>query len=215
MQDDDVSSWLWDVQQRRRTVLPKRLTGPGPSEAERLQLLQAACQAPDHERLRPWRLLEISAGQRAALGQVFVDALCERDPGADAAQCAQAREKAERAPLLWLLTVSDAVQGVGADAKSAPTDPSTPHTDKAEVPWSERLISAGCAVQNILLMATALGYGSSLTSGKALQSQALRQWLQLAPEQQAICFISIGTVASLPAKKGTPRPDPADICTVV
>jgi nitroreductase len=39
----------------------------------------------------------------------------------------------------------------------------------------ERLISAGCALQYMLLLATAMGYGSALTSGKALKSNALRE----------------------------------------
>ena len=38
-----------------------------------------------------------------------------------------------------------------------------------------RLISAGAAAQNVLLMATALGYGSALTAGQSVRSAALPQ----------------------------------------
>ena len=45
-------------------------------------------------------------------------------------------------------------------------------------------------------MATALGYGSSLTSGKALKASSLRALFELAASEQALCFISIGSVHS-------------------
>ena len=78
----------------------------------------------------------------------------------------------------------------------------------AAIAWDERVLSAGCAVQNILLTATAQGFGSALTSGKALQSAPLRTLLGLAPGQQALCCISIGTVQS--RKAARLRPAAAD-----
>ena len=69
---------------------------------------------------------------------------------------------------------------------------------------AERLVSAGCAVQNMLLVATAQGYGSALTSGKALRSPGLRALFQLADAEQALCFISIGTVQSRKSVRARP-----------
>lgn len=57
------------------------------------------------------------------------------------------------------------------------------------------MLSAGCAVQNMLLLATAMGLGSALTSGKALKSPLLRQALRLQETEHAICLISLGTVS--------------------
>ena len=63
-------------------------------------------------------------------------------------------------------------------------------------------------MQNVLLMATALGFGSALTSGKALQSAALRALLGLGPQEHALCCVSLGTVL---ARKGARvRPQPPD-----
>ena len=42
-----------------------------------------------------------------------------------------------------------------------------------EVPDAERLVSAGCAIQNMLLMATALGFGSALTTANSDRSLLL------------------------------------------
>ncbi|RYF35842.1 MAG: hypothetical protein EOO25_21895, partial [Comamonadaceae bacterium] len=69
---------------------------------------------------------------------------------------------------------------------------------------AERLVSAGCAIQNMLLMATALGFGTSLTSGKALRSPGLQALFRLQPEEEALCFVSIGTIAG--AKRARVRP---------
>ena len=73
-----------------------------------------------------------------------------------------------------------------------------------EVDLAERVVSAGCAVQNMLLMATAQGYGSALTSGKALKATGLRTLFQLAASEQALCFISMGTVVSRKAARVRP-----------
>ena len=72
----------------------------------------------------------------------------------------------------------------------------------------ERIVSAGCAVQNMLLMATALGFGSALTSGKALKSDGLRALFGLGQGDHALCFVSMGSVQS--RKSARLRPTPSD-----
>lgn len=168
------AEWAETLIHARRTVLPKRLAAPGPDSAQLQRILAAASAAPDHGELVPWRFVVVPQAARAVLATAFADALLERDAGASEDQLAQAREKAFRAPLLML-----AVVDVG-DASS-------------EIPGAERLVSAGCALQNMLLMATALGFGSALTSGKALGSRPLRTLFGLREGEQALCFVNIGT----------------------
>lgn len=174
---DDTASMAAVLIQSRQTILPKRLGGPGPHVAELAAILQAAAHAPDHGQLQPWRFVLVPDTARTLLADVFAQALLERDPDATPEQTEQAREKAYRSPVL-LLAVVDAACG------------------DAEVDLSERLVSAGCAIQNMLLMATAQGYGSALTSGKALKAASLRALFRLGPDEQAVCFVSIGTVVS-------------------
>lgn len=171
--------------QSRQTILPKRLGAPGPGAAELATILNAAAHAPDHGQLLPWRFVLVPEPARAPLAEVFAQALLERDPCATPEQCGQAREKAYRAPVLMLVVV-DGERG----------DP--------DIDLAERLVSAGCAVQNMLLMATAQGYGSALTSGKALKAASLRALFGLAASEQALCFISIGTVLSRKAVRARP-----------
>lgn len=172
--DAACADWAETLIHARRTVLPKRLAAPAPDAAQLQRILAAASAAPDHGELVPWRFVVVPQSARSALADVFAEALRERDDAASEEQLAQAREKAYRAPLLML-----AVADLG-DAQS-------------EVPGSERLVSAGCAIQNMLLMATALGYGSALTSGKALASRPLRDLFGLNAREQALCFVNIGT----------------------
>jgi nitroreductase len=176
----------------RQTVLPKRLVAPGPTPEQAHALLEAAATAPDHRQLQPWRFIHIPVAHRTALAEIFAAALRERDPQATPEQQAQAQEKAFRAPYL-LLVVLDDTKG----------DPEW----ATQVTLAERIVSAGCAIQNILLMATAFGLGSALTSGKALQSQVLRQAFDLTPNEQALCFISIGTVEKPKNARIRPAPE--------
>jgi len=161
----------------RQTILPKRLFAPGPNEHELEQLFVAASSAPDHDLISPWRFLIIPVHKRLDLGDLFAIALRERDPSAANEQLEQAREKAMRAPLLMLVVV-DETKG------------------DFQIDLNERTLSAGCAVQNILLLAHTMGYGAGLTSGKALKSESFRLGLGLHSGEHAICFLSIGTVGS-------------------
>jgi len=182
----DTCQWVNALLQLRRTTLPKRLRGPGPNAAQKARILEAAAAAPDHDQILPWRFIEVPDQFRSALGDAFADALLERDPQADQEACTQARDKAKRSP--WLLL---AVVRTGGEPKA--------------IPAAERILSAGAAIQNMLIMATALDLGSALTSGKGLQSLALRTLFTLKEEEQALCFINIGHIGA--SRKPRDRPE--------
>jgi nitroreductase len=171
----------------RQTILPKRLVDPGPDESQLDEIFRAAASAPDHNERLPWRFVLIPASERGRLADAFAASLRERDADATAEQVEQAREKAFRSPTLMLAIV----------------DTGPPEDD---IPAPERYVSAGSAIQNMLLMATALGFGSALTSGKAMESAALRELFTLQPTERAVCFVSIGTAAR--SKPVRLRPEP-------
>lgn len=172
----------------RQHVGPRRLVKPGPDPAELRQMFEAAAAAPDHAQLRPWRFLVLGMAARQTLAQVFAQALHDRDPQALPEQLEDARGKAFRAPVL-ILAVAD-----------------LRHPDPG-VSAHERLVSLGCAIQNFLLAAQARGYGSGLTSGRALQSDALRQAFGLQLNEHAVCFISLGTTAQHRRARSRPGVD--------
>ena len=172
----------------RQNFTPRRLIEPGPEPSQLDALMLAAAAAPDHGELTPWRFILIPEPQRQALGDVFRAALLERDSAATPQQQLDASEKARRAPCLLLAVVD-----------LAPRD--------KPVPDVERMVSLGCAVQNMLLMARAMGYGSGLSSGKALESVALRRAFGLSEHERAACFVSFGTVSKArPVRSNRPTP---------
>ena len=181
------AQWAWALIQHRQTILPKKLTEPGPDEGQLDLILRSAAAAPDHREILPWRFVVIPAAARPRLAEVFGNSLLERDPAATAHQVEEARSKAFRSPVLMLAVVR------------------TGSPDE-EVPAGERLLSAGCAVQNMLLMATAMGFASALTSGKALQSAGMRALFSLASDEQAVCFVSLGSAVR--SKSSRQRPEP-------
>lgn len=171
----------------RQSILPKRLFAPGPSPQQTEQLFGAAAAAPDHGELTPWRFVMVPDGRRADLADVFAQALMERDASATQEQLEAAREKAFRAPWLAL-----------AVARLGPRDP--------DIATPERLVSLGCAIQNILLRAHSMSFGSGLTSGQAMTSPPLRSLFGLQPDEQAVCFINVGTVTKRKAPRLRPAP---------
>lgn len=194
----------------RQNVSAKRLVEPGPSAQQLAQILGSAAAAPDHGQLVPWRFVVVPTAQRERLSDVFGKALLDRDPQASQDQLQSAREKAHRAPLLVMaiarLTDRSAQTGT-APGRGA----QHPESSAADVNDAERLVSLGCAIQNILLSAQAAGFGAGLTSGQAMTSPHLRALFDLRSNEQAVCCINIGTVGK--RKPPRVRPAPADFLT--
>ena len=171
----------------RQNISPKHLVEPGPSKEQLDAMLSLAASAPDHGQLTPWRFVLVPTEQRHRLAEVFAQALVDRDPGATEAQAADAREKAYRAPLLMV-----AIASLGS------REPDTPAI--------ERMVSMGAAIQNLLLGAHAMGFGTGLTSGRAMTSPHMRRLCGLKDGEVAVCCINIGTVAR---RKAATRVRPA------
>jgi len=172
----------------RQNISPKRLVEPGPKPDELMRLFRAAAAAPDHGLLTPWRFVIVPQERRSALANTFALALIDRDPGASLEQIEAAREKAYRAPLLMLVV-----------AKLGDSEPA--------IPALERMVSVGCAVQNMLLSAHSMAYGSSLTSGQAMHSPRMRKLFDLKEGEEAVCFLNVGTVSK--RKVGRVHPEPS------
>lgn len=185
---DEATEFLAHVMHTRRTTQPHQLMAPGPDDRQLRLLFEAAASAPDHDQILPWRFTVVEASARERLADAFAQALRLRDPLAQARDLEEVRKKAFRAPLLMLLTVN-----IGPEL--------------GDVPPSERYLSAGCAVQNLLLQAQALGYGSCLSSNDAISSQPVRAFFKLSPADEPVCLVSVGTPMWLRHFK--PRPKPA------
>ena len=184
--DGDLAAFALTLITSRQNILPKRLDAPGPDARQVNDMFRCAAAAPDHGVVMPWRFVLVPSDKRALLAEAFGQALIERDAAATPEQIEQAREKAFRAPFLAL-----------AIARLGPCEP--------DIDPLERMVSVGAAIQNFLLCAHSMGFGSSLTSGQAMRSGALRQLFQLSEGEQAVCCINVGTVVK--RKPARLRPD--------
>lgn len=173
--NNDLAAFALALITSRQNILPKRLAAPGPTPEQVDAMFSCAAAAPDHGMVMPWRFVVVPTDKRAVLAEAFGQALCERDASATEEQVAQARDKAFRAPFLAL-----------AIARLGPCEP--------DIDPLERMVSVGAAIQNFLLCASSMGFGSSLTSGQAMRSSALRQLFHLADGEHAVCGINVGTV---------------------
>ena len=183
-----ASDFAWTLISTRQTILPRHLEEPGPDQTQIERLFRAAAAAPDHGCIQPWRFVLVPANRRDALATAFKTSLHQRDAEASAYQLDQAADKAYRSPFLCLVV-----------ARLGPAQP--------PIEPIERMVSVGAAVQNLLLCAHAMGFGTSLTGGQAMRQSLLRDLFGLGQGEEAVCFINIGT-----ARNGKPtglRPEPS------
>ncbi len=183
--DGNLSEFAQALIGSRQNISSKRLLDPGPSAMQIEQLLSAAAAAPDHGLLTPWRFVIVPPDKRALLGEAFALALTERDANAAPDQIRSAREKAQRAPFLMLAIVRL-------------------EADNSGIPEMERIVSLGCALQNILLAAHAMGFGAGLTGGQAMSSTHIRRLFTLIEGEQAVCYVNVGTVGKRKAQRAPP-----------
>jgi nitroreductase len=172
--DDDWADLALALIGSRYSVAPKQLRAPGPSDDELRRIVEAAACAPDHRDLRPWRLVRIGDAQRTRLAELFEACSRDRLPPPTPDDIARARAKAFRAPVLLLALL-----------RRLPADP--------DVTDTERAVTLGAALMNLLLAAHGLGYAAMLSSGRSLRSERLARAFALAEGEQAVCFVSIGT----------------------
>jgi nitroreductase len=166
---------LIDALAQRRSV-PSRLLGePGPSEAQTRTLLEAALRVPDHGKLAPWRLLRIRGEARHVLGERLAARALELDPHAPAAAVEKDRQRFGFAPLV-IAVVATPVEG-------------------HKVPVVEQLMSGGAVCFALLQAAQGLGFGAQWLTGWAAYDRVILDGLGLAPHEQLLGFIHIGTAS--------------------
>ncbi len=169
----------------RRTVPQVKMAPPGPDAAELRLILEAGAAAPDHGKLRPWRFLVVQGEARLRLGELFAQALLRARPDAPEADVAKQRTGPLRAPVIVVVTAH-------------PAEP------RGKIPPIEQLMSAGAAVQNMLIAAHAQGFAAKWSTGLNAYDPAIKQGLGLAAEDQIIGFVYIGSYGT--AQEPSPRP---------
>lgn len=160
---------LWAIHHRQSIGKVK----PDPIPKEVIErLLDAAVQAPNHHKVRPWRFFVLQGGALDRLGDIMAESLHQRKPEIPQEGLAAERAKAHRSPVII---------AIGVDK---PVDP--------KVVEIENVCAAAAAGQNILLAAEDLGLAAHWRTGPAALDPAVKEYLGLGVDQYLIGFIYLG-----------------------
>jgi nitroreductase len=175
----------------RRSVKPRDMTAPGPSPAELETILTIGARVPDHGKLAPWRFIVFEGDARMRAGEIIARVFSGKHPEASPAEIEIEKRRLTDAPL---------VIGVVSFTRPHP-----------KVPALEQELSAGACAMNMVIAATALGYGVCWLTGWFAFDRDVLDGLGLKPDEKLAGFIHIGT--STKRSEDRPRPALTDIVT--
>jgi len=136
------------------------------------KLLDAAVQAPNHYKVRPWRFVVLTGKAREKLGEAMAASLQDRQP--DFPQ--EAFDKARATPLQAPVVIAVGVE--------KPTEP--------KVSEIENICAVAAATENLLLAAHALGLGAKWRTGEWARDLKVKEFLGFEPAQYIVGFIYVG-----------------------
>lgn len=178
-----------DLLLTRRSAKALTMVEPGPDEAELSVILRAGARVPDHGKLAPWRFIVFRGEARAQFGEVLRRIYADAQPEATRDQVEFEARRLLRAPLV-VAVISRVTPGI-------------------KIPEWEQLLSAGAVCQNMLIAATALGYGAQwLTEWYAFDAGVVAA-LGLGENERVAGYLYFGS-ESVP-KDERPRPDLSEI----
>ncbi|GAC1529877.1 MAG: hypothetical protein NVS3B12_03720 [Acidimicrobiales bacterium] len=155
-----------------------RLEPPAPSTAELDTILRAAAAAPDHNELRPLRVILLEGSAKVRFGEVLGDAYLARCAASGTAvvpaKLDKERTKLGRAPLVMIFAATDTTDG--------------------RIPFREQEATVAAAVQNASLAITAQGYGSMWRTGDPAEDAHVKKALGLAAADTISGFLYVGTI---------------------
>lgn len=200
--DTVVANSLLSLLERRRSVDPDFLGDPGPSPEQTARLLKIAARVPDHGALEPWRFIVLQGPAREAASARMAAAYQQALATDMADMLRDNPEKAARtqAKMPGIFTRAPLVVVVVSRADAA-----------AKYPEFEQLLSVGAACQNLIVAATAMGFGADWLTGWCANDPRAREILGVRPGEQVAGIIHIGTT-----KRASPerrRPEMGAIAT--
>lgn len=153
------------------------LKEPGPAPDDLKTILTAGTRAPDHGKVQPWRFIVVSGDARNRLGDLMVETAKARDPQLSEIELKRERDKIFRAPTI-----------VVAGVKFAPS----------KIPAIEQQIAVAAACENMILCATALGYGTMWKTGAPAYDDNVKRFFGLEPADAIVGFVYLGTTDVAP-----------------
>ena len=178
--DEQLINWI----KSRRSI--GNLSIPAPTENQIKAAIDCAVTAPDHKKLQPWRFIVTQGNARHELGRAFLvaaeakaaqegDTLSEKD-----------RQKTYNMPLRApvIITVVTQMQA------------------HKKVPPFEQMLSAGAAVQNLILALKAQGFSTVWRTGLLCNEPAVKAYFDVSADDYVTAFVYTGTsTCDMPTRK--------------
>ena len=183
----EVSRETLELLAQRRSSAPQTLAAPAPEGEELKDLLRLAVRVPDHGKLFPWRFILLLGAAKAELA-IRYEALAKDRPDPEKASGVLFKL---RTPPLAIVVVSRVVEG--------------------PIPAWEQRLSSGAACQNLLIAATAMGYGANWITDWYSYDPRATALLGVADNEQVAGVVLIGTPTEAPLERVRPEID--DITT--
>ena len=174
-----------DLLLKRRSVLVKEMQEPGPNQEQIETILRTAHRVPDHGKIGPWKFIVFQGDARLSFGKTLEEIYKQENPEAKPELLEFQRNIIARAPVVIAVA-------------------STPDTEH-KVPVWEQELSAGAACQNILITATAMGFGAQWITEWYSFNQDVNKALGLNDKDRIAGFIYIGSYENPPKERVRPE----------
>ena len=173
-----------DTLLHRNSLRPNQMQEPAPTDAELEQILRAATRVSDHGNLNPWRIDVFRKPAQERLVATLLNIWTRKNPDADETLTAKKTGFVRAAPLL--IMVSSRLNTIST------------------VPRYEQILSGGAVCQNLIIAASALGYGTCWLTPWAASDADVKAHLNVKAEDDILGFISLGTPTITPPERFRP-----------
>lgn len=163
---------------------------PAPTRAQIEAAIACAATAPDHKKLQPWRFIVTEGEARHQLGAALVSAAKAQAAQQGEVLTEKTIKKTHTMPLRAPVIIT-VVTNMQAHKK---------------VPPFEQLLSAGAAVQNMLLALKAQGFSTVWRTGLLCNEPAVKAYFGVGADDYITAFVYTGT-----SPKDEPTRKPIDI----
>ena len=178
--DEQLINWI----KSRRSI--GNLSIPAPTEDQIKAAIDCAVTAPDHKKLQPWRFIVTQGNARHELGRAFLAAAEAQAAQEGETLSEKSRQKTYNMPLRApvIITVVTQMQ------------------EHKKVPPFEQMLSAGAAVQNLILALKAQGFSTVWRTGLLCNEPAVKAYFDVSADDYVTAFVYTGSSpCDMPTRK--------------
>ena len=178
--DEQLINWI----KSRRSI--GNLSIPAPTENQIKAAIDCAVTAPDHKKLQPWRFIVTQGNARHELGRAFLEAAEAKAVQEGETLSEKDRQKTYNMPLRAPVIITVVTQMQAHE----------------KVPPFEQMLSAGAAVQNLILALKAQGFSTVWRTGLLCNEPAVKAYFDVSADDYVTAFVYTGSSpCDMPTRK--------------